>query len=71
MFSDALKAMDRNTVQYMIDEQKAEINSLSQAVSNKDCELARKEKALAEKDKELEQLREQLAMLQKNTTTAS
>ena len=67
MFSDALKAMDRNTVQYMIDEQKAEIErnkteieQLSQTVSNKNA-------ALAEKDKELEQLRAQLALFQNIT----
>lgn len=55
MYSEALRVMDQNTVEYMIDELKAEISA------QKDV-LAQKDSALLQKDSEIEQLRTLLAM---------
>ena len=50
MFSEALKIMDRNTVNYMIEEQQKE--------------LEEKDKQLQEKDQEILALKKQLEELQ-------
>ena len=60
IFSEELLQMDRNTVQYMIDEmqetidrQKEVLAEKEQTLAEKDKSLAEKEQALAEKDKAL------------------
>lgn len=55
MYSEALRVMDQNTVEYMIDELKAQISA------QKDV-LAQKDSALSQKDSEIEHLRTLLAM---------
>ena len=40
MFSEELKILDRNTVQYMIDEMEAEIKEKSSQLREKDRQLA-------------------------------
>ena len=57
MFSEALKIMDRNTVNYMIEEQQKELEE-------KDKQLEQKDKQLQEKDQEILALRRQLEELQ-------
>ena len=56
MFSKELQELDRNTVQYMIDEMQDEIDA-------KDNALAEKDAALSEKDREIAELKAQLASL--------
>ena len=74
MFSKELQELDRNTVQYMIDEMQNEIDALKlekdsalaekeAVISEKDSVLAEKEAALSEKDREIAELKAQLARL--------
>ena len=60
MFSKELQELDRNTVQYMIDEMQNEIDALK---LEKDSVLAEKEAALSEKDREIAELKAQLSRL--------
>ena len=57
MFSEELRELDRNTVQYMIDDMKDEIEAQRKQMEEKDA-------ALAEKEKENEELKRRLAELQ-------
>ena len=68
MFSDALKILDHNTVQYMIDEmqntidgQKAEIADQAAQLTDQAVQLADKDSQLADKDSQLADQAEQLA----------
>lgn len=53
MFSEALRIMDQNTVEYMVDELKAELSEKISELSKLDSELSRKKSELSEKDSEL------------------
>ena len=72
MFSKELEELDRNTVQYMIDEMQDEIDGMKEAMSGmkeelgqKDAALAEQETALREKDAALQEaLQEQKTALQ-------
>ena len=57
MFSEALKILDRNTVNYMIDELQKELAKKNTAIEAMEKE---KELAIAEKDMEIAQLKKQL-----------
>ena len=68
MFSDALKILDHNTVQYMIDEmqntiddQKAQLSDKDSQLADKDSQLADKDSQLADKDSQLTDMHSQLA----------
>lgn len=50
MFSKELLEMDRNTVQYMIDEMQDEINAMKAEITDKDAAIADKDAAIADKD---------------------
>lgn len=62
MYSEALRVMDQNTVEYMIDELKAEISAQKDVLAQKDSVLLAQKNALSQKDSEIEQLRTLLAM---------
>ena len=82
MFSKELQELDRNTVQYMIDDMQDEINAQKELLNKKDNELnAQKETIVEQKallsqkdekiniqNKEIEKLKRQLAQLQTETT---
>lgn len=53
MYSNALEIMDRNTVKYMIEEQKRELEEAYRSLAEKDSALAEKDNALVEKDNAL------------------
>ena len=61
MFSDALKILDHNTVQYMIDEMQNTIDDQKAQLSDKDSQLADKDSQLADKDSQLTDMHSQLA----------
>ena len=61
MFSKELEELDRNTVQYMIDEMQDEIDGMKEAMSGMKEELGQKDAALAEQETAL---REKDAALQ-------
>ena len=79
MFSKELQELDRNTVQYMIDEMQAEIDEQEKQLKEKDEVISNQSAAISQKDSkisdqnatissltsELEALRQQLAALQK------
>jgi len=78
MFSDILREMDRNTIRYMVDDMKEQIekgkqelaeitkalDEKSEALAEKDEALAEKDEALAEKDAEIAHLKALLAAAQ-------
>lgn len=71
MFSEALKIMDRNTVNYMIeeqlkklDEQQEKLESQKEQLVNQQEQLEQKDKQLQEKDQEILALKKQLEELQ-------
>ncbi|MBM6852585.1 PD-(D/E)XK nuclease family transposase [Mediterraneibacter glycyrrhizinilyticus] len=64
MFSKELQELDRNTVQYMVDEmqetidaQKEDLSKQQDVISEQQKRLSRQEAELAEKDKEIEKLK--------------
>ena len=59
MFSKELRELDRNTVQYMIEEQKKKLAEKQKEVAEKQKELTEKQKKLEEQQKQLEEQREQ------------
>lgn len=72
LFSKELQELDRNTVQYMIDEQqevikenKKRLAEQATSIAEKDKSLAEKDKSLAEKDKEIEHLKQLLSQKEK------
>ena len=73
MFSKELEELDRNTVQYMIDEMQDEIDGMKEELGKKDAALAEQETALREKDAALQEqetaLQEKDAALQEQKTT--
>ena len=54
MFSEALRILDRNTIDFMID-------NLKQTIAEQDLEIAQKDFEIAQKNFEINQLRAQLA----------
>lgn len=71
LFSEELRILDRNTVQYMIDEmqdtidaQKVELGEAKSQLSEKDLQLCEKDLQLNEKDQMIENLKQQIAALQ-------
>ena len=64
MFSKELQIADHNTVTYMIDEMKAEIDAKDREIDAKDREIAEKDAAIADKDKLIIQLQLKLKELE-------
>lgn len=74
MFSKELQELDRNTVQYMIDEMQDEIDAQRKLLSQKDNMIDNQQVKLDEQkdtintqNKEIEELKRQLAQLQEET----
>ena len=65
MFSDALKILDHNTVQYMIDEMQNTIDDQKAQISYKDSQLADKDSQINDLAAEIAALKKQLAAQQK------
>mgnify|MGYP001054602596 FL=1 len=63
MFSEALRKLDENTVNYMIDELKKERDEAVTALAEKDAALAEKDVALAEKDATVSEMSAEIATL--------
>lgn len=67
MFSEALRILDQDTVQYMIDDMKRELEEQAVQLEEQAVQLEEKEAQLEEKESELEKLRMELAQLRKKT----
>ena len=65
MFSDALKILDHNTVQYMIDEMQNTIDDQKAQLSDKDSQIAGKDSQINDLATEIAALKKQLAAQQK------
>ena len=65
MFSDALKILDHNTVQYMIDEMQNTIDDQKAQLNDAHSQLADKDSQLADKDLQIAALKAQLLSQQK------
>ena len=63
MFSDALKILDHNTVQYMIDEMQNTIDGQKAEIADKDSQIADQAVQLADRDSQLADQAEQIASL--------
>ncbi|MCD8118264.1 MAG: Rpn family recombination-promoting nuclease/putative transposase [Lachnospiraceae bacterium] len=61
-FSEALQEMDRNTVQYMIEEQQAKIEENQAELSLKDAKIEEQQTELARKDAKIAELERLLAV---------
>ena len=66
MFSDALKILDNNTVQYMIDEMQNTIDDQKAHLSDAHSQLTDMHSQLADKDSQIAALKKQLAAQSKN-----
>ena len=65
MFSDALKILDHNTVQYMIDEMQNTIDDQKAQLSDAHSQLADKDSLINDQAAEIAALKKQLAAQQK------
>ncbi|WP_242992299.1 PD-(D/E)XK nuclease family transposase [Faecalicatena contorta] len=65
MFSKELRELDRNTVQYMIEEQEKKLAEKQKEVAEKQKEVAEKQKEVAEKQKEIAEKQKELETQQK------
>ena len=59
MFSEELAILDKNTVQYMIDEMQVELDKKDSELAEKDSKLAEKDSELAESARQLEEQKRQ------------
>ena len=57
MFSEELAILDKNTVEYMIDEMQEELNRKDEVIAEKDSKLAEKEDKIKKLREELERLK--------------
>ena len=64
-FSEELRILDRNTVQYVMDEQQKEIDEQKKVLKEQQRELGEKQKALEAQMEENARLREELESLRK------
>ena len=60
MYSKALEILDRNTVQYMIEEQKQEIEEQQQEIEEQQREIEERKREIEEQQKEIERLKKLL-----------
>lgn len=63
LFSKELQELDRNTVQYMIDEMQEEINQQKEQLTQKEQQLSLKDRQLTEKDLQIQQQAQKIAEL--------
>ena len=60
MYSKALEILDRNTVQYMIEEQKQEIEEQQREIEERKREIVEQQREIEEQQKEIERLKKLL-----------
>ena len=65
MFSEELRELDRNTVQYMIDEMQDEIDRMGEEIKAKEELMNHLDEQLSRKDEQLSQQNEQIKALKK------
>ena len=60
IFSKELEELDKNTVQYMIDEMQDTIDAQKEQLNQKDEQLSQKDEQISQKDEQLSQKDEQI-----------
>ena len=63
-FSEELRILDRNTVQYMIDEQQKEIDEQKKKIDNQQKEIDKQQKEIDKQLEEISQLKKSIELLQ-------
>lgn len=71
MYSEALEIMDRNTVKYMIEEQKKELEEKDRLIQEQEKAIQEQEKAIQEQEKALKEKDAQLELLKKKYAVLS
>lgn len=66
MFSEALRILDQNTVEYMVDEMREEINNQKAQIISQGRELAEKDQLLVAREEEIKRLTALLKKTQQN-----
>ena len=64
MFSEELRELDRNTVQYMIDDMKDEIDAQKETIAEQKELLSQKDDRINAQNKQIEELKHRLAQLE-------
>jgi len=65
MYSKALEILDRNTVQYMIEEQKQEIEEQQQEIEEHKREMEEQQQEIEERKREIEEQQKEIERLKK------
>lgn len=65
-FSEELRILDRNTVQYMIDEQQKEIDEQKKKIDNQQKEIDKQQKEIDNQQKEIDKQLEEISQLKKS-----
>ncbi|MBQ8663952.1 MAG: hypothetical protein IJ471_08845 [Eubacterium sp.] len=65
MFSEELKILDRNTMEYMIDDLQSQVNQKTAEIEQKDAEIEQKDAEIEQKDAEIQRLQKIISDLQK------
>lgn len=65
MYSKALEILDRNTVQYMIEEQKQEIEEQKQEIEEQQREIEERKREIVEQQREIEEQQKEIERLKK------
>lgn len=68
MFSEELAIMDRNTAQYMIDEERKRVQELERLIREKDRKLEEKDQKLKENNQEIQKLKDKVAQWETTQT---
>lgn len=61
MFSEALRILDRNTVQYMVEQQQEQINQMQEQISHQSEQLEEKDEQISHQNEQLEEKDEQIS----------
>lgn len=69
MYSEALRILDRNTVHYMIEEQKKELDEQKKEIEQQKNTIKKQEQQLYEKNAEIEKLKSQLEQMKQGKNT--
>lgn len=66
MFSEALRILDRNTVQYMVEQQQEQINQMQEQISHQNEQLEEKDEQISHQNEQIEKMLAEIAYLKKS-----
>lgn len=65
MFSEALKILDQNTVQYMVEQQQEQIDQQQEQLNQKDEQISQQQEQISQQQEQIRQMQEELVRLKK------